>query len=54
MYSMAENEIEKIAKIYQANLMDYLQLISYLQDKAEAEEAEEKYQEQLRKAKQRR
>lgn len=52
MYSMAEDKIEKIAQIYQTNLMDYLQLLTYLQDKAEAEEAEEKYQNQLRKNKQ--
>lgn len=49
---MAEEKIEKISKIYQENLMDYLQLLTYLQDKAEAEEAEDKFQQQLRKSKQ--
>ena len=51
MYELADSKIEKIGEIYQKNLLDVFQFLTYLCDKAEADEAEDKFQEQMRKAK---
>ena len=42
---------EKIAEINQTYLTDFLTLLTYLIQKGEAEDEEDRYQEQLRKAK---
>lgn len=51
LYQIVEKKIEKVAEVYQYYLADYFQLLSYMIEEAEAEEAEEKYQDMLRKAK---
>ena len=51
LYEIADEKIEKVGEIYQLYLSDYLQYLSYLIDKGEAEREEDKYQEQLRAAK---
>lgn len=48
---MADEKIEKIAEINQQYLNDTLTFLSYLITKQEAEEEEDKFQENLRKAK---
>lgn len=50
-YEVCDEKIEKVRENYQLYLTDYLQFLSYLIDKAEADEEEMKYQENLRKAK---
>ena len=47
---MCDSKIEKVKEIYQEYLTDYLQFLSYLIDKGEAEEAQEKFDEERRKA----
>ena len=46
---MADEKIEKIGKVSQIYLTDYLTFLSYMIDKGEADEKEDKYQENLRK-----
>lgn len=48
---MADEKITKIAEVYQIYLMDFLQFYSYLIEKGECDEVEEKYQENLRRMK---
>ena len=50
-YQMADEKIEKVAEVYQQNLLDALQFLSYLSEKAIVDEQEDKFQERLRKAK---
>lgn len=47
---MAEKKIEEVERLYQKNLLDVLQLLSYLQEDALVDEKEDKFQERLRKA----
>lgn len=49
-YKMAEKKIEEVERLYQKNLLDVLQLLSYLQEDALVDEKEDKFQERLRKA----
>lgn len=51
LYEVCQEDLEKVARVYQCPIMDFLQLLTYLNDKAEAERAEYEYQDQLRKAK---
>lgn len=51
LYDIAEKKIEKIEKIYQTYLNDFLQLLTFMIDEQQAEEEEDKFQEQLRKTK---
>ena len=47
---MADEKIGEVEKIYQIHLNDFLQYLSYLIDKGEAEKQESDFQENLRKA----
>lgn len=51
LYNSVEEKIEKVGEIYQIHLNDYLQYLSYMIEKADMEEEEDKFKEQLRKAK---
>ena len=51
LYEIADEKIEKVGEIYQFYLSDYLQFLSYLIDKGEADRKEDEFQETLRKAK---
>ena len=51
LYSIAEKKIEKIKEIYQEYLNDYFTLLSYIIEEGEMQEEEDKYQENIRKAK---
>jgi hypothetical protein len=51
LYEICDEKIEKVGEIYQFYLSDYLQFLSYLIDKGEAERQEDEFQETLRKAK---
>ncbi len=44
-----EAQIEKIEKAYQYGLLDFLTFLTYRLDKSKADEAEDKFQENLRK-----
>lgn len=46
-----DSSFEKIEKAYQYNLLTFLEYLTYTSDRAKAEEAERKFQEQLAKAK---
>lgn len=48
---MCDEKIEKIGEIYQLYLSDYLQYLSFMIEKSEIEREEDKFQENLRKAK---
>ena len=48
---MADKKITEVEKIYQLYLNDYFQFLSYLIEEGEMDDEEEKYQDQLRKAK---
>jgi hypothetical protein len=50
LYEIADEKIEKVGEIYQFYLSDYLQFLSYLIDKQEAERQEDEFQELRRKA----
>lgn len=50
LYEVANEKIEKVGEIYQLYLSDYLQYLSYLIDKGEAERVEDAWQEARRKA----
>ena len=51
LYEIADEKIEKVGEVYQMYLSDYLQFLSYLIDKGEAERLEDEFQDQLRAAK---
>lgn len=51
LYEIADEKIEKIGEIYQLYLSDYLQYLSYMIEKNDADREEDAFQEQLRKAK---
>lgn len=51
VFDMANSKIEKVAEINQQYLSDFLTFLTYLIQKGEMEEEEEKFQETLRKAK---
>lgn len=46
---MADEKITKIAEVYQIYLTDFLQFYSYLIQKSDVDEAEDKFQDQRRK-----
>ncbi len=50
---MADEKVEKIEKVSQIYLIDYLTFLSYLIEKGDADEKEQIFQEQLRKAQKR-
>ena len=45
---MADEKIEKVGKIYQEYLVDALQLISYMTERAKVDKEEDKSQEMIR------
>ena len=45
---MAGEKIEKVAEIYQEYLVDALQLISYMTERAKIDREEDKFQEMIR------
>ena len=51
LYEICDEKIEKVGTVYQYYLNDYLQFLSYLIDKGEADRLEDEFQENLRKAK---
>ena len=51
LYEVCDEKIEKIGEIYQLYLSDYLQYLSFMFEKSEIEREEDKFQENLRKAK---
>lgn len=51
LYNAAEEDFTKVEKINQSYLLDFLQWLSYSIDKGYAEEEQDKYEEQRRKAK---
>ena len=51
LYEMADEKLEKVAEIKQQYLTDFLTFLSYLIQKGEMEEQEDKFQETIRKAK---
>lgn len=51
LYEICDEKIEKVGEVYQIYLSDFLQYMTYLIDKQQAEDEEDKYQEVLRKAK---
>ena len=51
LYEIADEKIEKIGRVYQIYLNDYLQYLSYMIEKQQVDEEEDKYQEMIRKAK---
>lgn len=53
-YEICGEKIEKVRENYQLYLTDYLQFLSYLIDKNEAEKQEDEFQEQRRKLQRRR
>jgi hypothetical protein len=48
---MCNEEITKIGEVYQIYLVDFLQYLSWSIDRQEAEKEQDKFEEQLRKAK---
>ena len=50
LYEVCDEKIEKVGEVYQYYLADYLQFLSYLIDKGEADRAEDEFQELRRKA----
>ena len=51
IYQIADKKIEKVAEIYQIHLNDFLQYLSYTIEEQRVDEIEDKYQDQLRRAK---
>ena len=51
---MANEEITKVAEIYQIHLNDFLTFLTYRIQKGEMEEVEDKFQQTLRDAKRKR
>lgn len=54
LYEMADEEITKVAEIYQIHLNDFLTFLTYRIQKGEMEEVEDKFQQTLRDAKRKR
>ena len=50
LYEICDEKIEKIGEVYQMYLNDFLQYLTYMIDKQQAEEAQDKFDEQMRKA----
>lgn len=48
---MAEEKIGEVEKIYKIYLSDYMQFLSFLIEKADVDEEEEKFKDQMREAK---
>ena len=51
LYEIADEKIEKVGEVYQLYLSDYMQFLTYLIEKGEVDEIEEKVQQALHKAK---
>lgn len=51
LYEIADEKVEKIERIYQLHLNDYLQYLSFMIEKQQVDDEEDKYQENLRKVK---
>ena len=51
LYQAADEKVEKVGEIYQLYLSDFLQWMTYMNDKAEADKAEWDFHEQREKAK---
>lgn len=45
---MADEKIEKVAKIYQEYLVDALQFISYITERSNVDKEEDKFQEMIK------
>lgn len=45
---MADEKIEKVGEIYQEYLVDALQFISYITERAKVDKEEDKFQEMIR------
>ena len=54
LYEICDEKIEKVGEVYQIYLSDFLQYMTYLIDKQQAEDEEERFQQNLRNAKKRR
>ena len=52
MYEIADEKIDKVGEISGQYLNDYMQFLSYLIEKNDMQYAEDEFQENLRKAKQ--
>lgn len=50
LYALAGEEITKVSTVYQTYLMDTLQFLTYMIEKGKADEEEDKFQDQMRKA----
>ncbi len=50
LYEIAGEKITKVGEVYQVHLNDFLQYLTYMADKREVDEAEDKFQENLRKS----
>ena len=53
VFDMADSQVQKVAEINQQYLTDFLTFLTYLIQKGEADEEEERFQDQMRKAKSR-
>lgn len=51
LYEIADEKVEKIERIYQLHLNDYLQYLSFMIEKQQVDDEEDKFQENLRKVK---
>ena len=51
VYQIAEKKIEKVEKINASYVNDFFQMLSYIIEEQQADEAEDKFQETLRRAK---
>ena len=51
LYSLAEKKVEKVKEIYQEYLNDYFTLLTYIIEEGDMDEEEQKYQDNIRKAK---
>jgi hypothetical protein len=51
IFDLADSKIEKVAQINQQYLTDFLTFLTYLIQKGEADDEEEKFQDNIRKAK---
>ena len=50
VYQVADEKAEKVAQVNQMYLNDFMQYLSWMIDKSQVDEVEERYQESLRKA----
>ena len=48
LYEIADEKIEKVGRVYQIYLNDYLQYLSYMIEKRQVDDEEDKFQENLR------